>query len=302
MPDLERRLVVLDAPSNLGLRPPAQGSVPGCDKAPGVLRDAGLLPRVNATDGGVVTAGRYRAGQREGEVRNEAAIIDHSRRLADRLLALPEHSVAVVLGGDCSILVGIALALRRRGRFGLVSLDGLDYRHPGNSGSVGAAGGENLALVTGRGWGLADIDGQRPYLRAADVVAIGPRPDDEYAVEAAGDGILVLDSDAVAADAAAVARRAVEVVDRPDLDGFWVHLDADVLDPTVMPAVDSPEPGGLTFEQLAAVLRPLVASPRMVGIDLTIYDPDLDPGFRFGHRLADLLVDVLAEVSADSRA
>ncbi|MFD5265001.1 arginase family protein [Streptomyces sp. NPDC058335] len=31
----------------------------------------------------------------------------------------------------------------------------------------------------------------------------------------------------------------------PELDGFWVHLDADVLDPTVMPAVDSPDPDGL---------------------------------------------------------
>jgi hypothetical protein len=36
-----------------------------------------------------------------------------------------------------SILIGLALALSRRGRYGLAALDGLDYRHPGDSTQVG---------------------------------------------------------------------------------------------------------------------------------------------------------------------
>ena len=58
----------------------------------------------------------------------------------------------IVLGGDCSILIGCALSLRRRGRYGLALLDGHgDFRHPGNSDAVDAAAGEDLAIVSGRG-------------------------------------------------------------------------------------------------------------------------------------------------------
>lgn len=80
------------------------------------------------------------------------------------------------------------------------------------------------------------------------------------------------------------------------LDGFWVHLDADVLDPAVMPAVDSPDGGGLLPEELGPLLRVLVRSPRRVGLDVTVYDPDLDPDGTAGALLTDLLVAAFAEV------
>jgi arginase family enzyme len=62
-----------------------------------------------------------------------------------------------------------------------------------------------------------------------------------------------------------------------ELSGFWVHMDADVLDPSVMPAVDSPDPNGLAIDEVYRLLRTLVASPRCAGFQLTIDDPDLDP-------------------------
>jgi arginase len=131
----ERELVVLDAPSNLGLRPPAPGAVPGVYKLAGALRDKGLLERLVAADGGVVVPPRYQSQWKRGDgVRNERAIERFSSRLADRVGALLDRgSFPVVLGGDCSILLGNMLALRRRGRYGLVFVDGhSDFRHPGN--------------------------------------------------------------------------------------------------------------------------------------------------------------------------
>jgi arginase len=62
----------------------------------------------------------------------------------------------------------------------------------------------------------------------------------------------------------------------PALDGFWVHLDADILDDAIMPAVDYRMPGGLSWDELAAVLRAAAASDRMVGIDITILTPWYD--------------------------
>jgi hypothetical protein len=46
-------------------------------------------------------------------------------------------------------------------------------------------------------------------------------------------------------------------VGRGHLAGYWLHLDVDVLDPGHLPAVDSPEPGGLSPEELTALLAAL---------------------------------------------
>jgi arginase len=63
------------------------------------------------------------------------------------------------------------------------------------------------------------------------------------------------------------------------LDGFWIHLDADVLDDGIMPAVDyRMEGGGLDFSELSELLRVLVSSGRGVGMSVTIFNPNLDPG------------------------
>ena len=52
-PPMPRRFV-LDAPSNLGPRPPEEGAVPGCYKLPWALRDRKLLQRLDAEDAGSV--------------------------------------------------------------------------------------------------------------------------------------------------------------------------------------------------------------------------------------------------------
>ncbi len=73
-----------------------------------------------------------------------------------------------------------------------------------------------------------------------------------------------------------------------------MHIDADILDPSVMPAVDSPDPNGLTVDEVRVLLRTLAVSPRCVGLQLTVYDPDLD-FYAFGAMLlAHLLEHALA--------
>src|SRR5262249_1833844 len=130
-----RPVALVDAPSNLGLRPPADGAPPGVYKLAGALRDNGFLGRPDPTARGVV-APRYSAISQPGDgVRNEAAIERYSSKLADRVERLLDDGFfPVVLGGDCSVLIGNQLALRRRGRFGLAFIDGhSDFRHLGNS-------------------------------------------------------------------------------------------------------------------------------------------------------------------------
>ena len=72
------------------------------------------------------------------------------------------------------------------------------------------------------------------------------------------------------------AARAIECLTKPELDGFWVHLDADVLDDAIMPAVDYRMPDGLSWDELMAILRACIATGQIVGINVTILNPKLD--------------------------
>ncbi|MFH8634472.1 arginase family protein [Streptomyces lydicus] len=241
-----RRTVLIDAPSNLGLRPPAPGCVPGCYKLAGALREQGLLRRLGALEGGVVVPPRYDLGEwREGEDGdfNAAALAGYTRKLAGRVERhVRDGDFPVVLGGDCSILLGAVLGLRRLGRYGVAYVDGHgDFRHPGNvavSGPLGAAAGEGVAQITGRGQAdLTDLDGLRPYvrdadvcvlgIRDADVCVLGIRDADEDQEEMAGLGIRHTPVGAIRRRGPdAVARDTLKHLQSPPLDGFWIHLDA----------------------------------------------------------------------------
>jgi arginase len=257
-----------------------------------VLREHGLLARLEAEDFGVVVPPDYvDSVDAETRVRNAGAIREYSLALAESVGRLLDGGFfPVVLGGDCSILLGSALALRRRGCFGLLFLDGhTDLQTPESSETAGAAG-MDLALATGMGPSLlASIDGLGPSIRAADVVVVGyrwPEPG-SGSVELPAEAIMALPLEVIRRDGAGYA--AAKVVERFAEQSFWMHFDVDVLDPVWMPAVDSPDPGGMSPDEVLTVLRAAVQSPRCVGMEITIYDPTLDPGRDAARLIVDLL-------------
>lgn len=284
-------LTVIDAPSNLGLRPPIPGSVPGCYKAGWALREAGIFDGIDVHSGGTVVPPRYEAAWSPGQGdRNAEAIAVFSEQLAGRVeAAVDQQRFVVVLGGDCSVFIGVCLGLRRRGRYGAVFVDGhSDFRHPGNAPAIGAAAGEDLAIVTGRGDSrLVNLGGSGPYLADTDVVVVGTRPDEQCEEELGELGVPVWSVERVRATGLDQSLRSVvSHLDGGHLDGIWLHLDVDVLDSTVMPAVDTPSSGGLTMEELGVTLQRIVAEPAVVGLDLCIFDPDLDPTGGYARALA----------------
>jgi arginase len=301
------KIGLLSAPSNLGLRPPAPTSVPGCAKAPEALREPGLhrrLAELGAEDRGVVPSGRYTDDATPGSLRNRDAIVEHARRLAERIDLLRADGLApLILGGDCSILVAAGLSLRRApGRYGLVHLDGhTDFRNPGNSEQCASLAGEDLAAAVGLHWpSIADIDGLSPYFLPADTAHAGCRDDDEELQEATAVLGAVLPTSQIRHQGVEqAARKILDVTDRADLDGYWIHLDVDILDPKVMPAVDSPDPGGLNAAELTELLTAL--APRAVGAQVTVFDPDLDPDGAHARLLTDILATGLAPLSHDRR-
>jgi arginase len=209
--------------------------------------------------------------------------------------ALDGARFPVVLGGDCSVLLGPMLALRRRGRFGLVFIDGhADFQHPSQE-ENGEVASLDLALVTGRGPAiLADLDGLRPLVGDEDVVLLGLRAigdNDRFLDEDVTDtAITVIDHDEIVGRGAARALETIhERLGSAALEGFWVHFDVDVLDSAQMPAVDYRVPGGLDWTQAEDLLQGILSMRGAMGIELTIFNPRLDPTGVLASRLANLL-------------
>jgi arginase len=87
-----------------------------------------------------------------------------------------------------------------------------------------------------------------------------------------------------------VAAAGAELASRLTTAGpIWLHLDVDVLDEVVFPATDYLQPGGLDWDELAAVLAPLAASEELVGASLACYNPEKDPRLECGRRLVEAL-------------
>ena len=60
---------------------------------------------------------------------------------------------------------------------------------------------------------------------------------------------------------------------------FCLHIDLDVLDPCMVPAVDSPDEGSFEGGHLAELVNFL--APGAIGADVTIFNPDLDPNGKY---------------------
>lgn len=286
-----RQFAVIQAPSGLGLR--AVG-VEGLGEA---LLGHGLMQMLGA--GSLTTVAPPPAsGIRDpvSGVLNGPEIAAYAVALADVVgRVLDAGETPLVLGGDCSVLLGAALALRRRGGAGLLFLDGhADFYQPSAEPS-GEAASMDLALATGHGpSAVGDLEGRSPLIRVEDAVIVGFRDAEEQARDGSQPlpaALLALDLAAVrAAGAPAAAERALAHLTRPDApDRFWVHVDADVLDDAILPAVDYRQPGGLSPDELATILAAAMATGRVAGIEVTIYNPALDPDGTAGAALTGAL-------------
>jgi arginase len=245
-----------------------------------------VVERLRAVDLGNVGPPAYRDFDRPpGRARNEPELVEYCRALGGRVVAAADDGrFVMLLGGDCSIVLGALLGARQSagGAVGLAYVDAhADFATPEES-RTGSVASMCLGLAVGRGdSALARLRGTEPLVVDRNVALLGRRDgaDPWYGHEAlAASQILDLPDTALRArgfsDAAAAALARLA---SPALSGFWIHLDADVINPVDMPAVDSPEPGGLRAHELVELLAPLVQHPRALGLEVTIYDPGLDP-------------------------
>jgi arginase len=164
----------------------------------------------------------------------------------------------------------------------LFFLDGhADFYLPEQSLTGGVAG-MDLAFATGRGNDiLSDIDGEKPLVRDADTVVFGfrdMREDEVLKVPKLSETEIktfnLPEVRQMGIEKAAC--NALQILQNKLLDGFWIHVDADVLDDLVMPAVDSRQPDGLSREEFIQIMKILLNSDKATGMHIGIFDPDMD--------------------------
>ncbi|MET0768346.1 MAG: arginase family protein [Solirubrobacteraceae bacterium] len=244
----------------------------GEELAPAALRAAGLAARLGLDDAGDVT------GRLTDRVRDPGTGVIAFAQLVEASAALRDAATRAdgrvfVLGGDCSLLPG-ALAGARPDDLWMI--DGHPDALDGTSSPTGEAADMDLAILTGHGPpDLTGLAGATPIVAPERVALVGHRPAsvgqdvaDELALVPAGVH-QVLAPDVRARGGEEVAAGMLE---RTAGRRAWLHLDFDVLDETALPAVSYPQPEGLGWDDLHALLAPLLAAPSLAGVSIADFD------------------------------
>lgn len=299
---MKRNIAPFAAPSCLGL------GETGVENLPEALEDAGLLDCLGAQwYGWMPSIGVTDELDPETGFRNVALARDYTLALADKVVRLVgEEKFPLIVGGDCSILIGIMLGLSRLGDYGLLFLDGHSDFYQDDTIPDGELSAAELAIVTGRGPDvLTAMDGKKPYISDERVVVFGYRDEAESAAEGApsvtATGMKVYDLEAVRElTASKAATESAKYLAGLATEGTWIHLDVDVLDFADMPAVDFPLAGGLSYEELRVVLLEHLRSGKVVGMDVAILNPDLAPDATIVQKFSAFLCSVLKGVAVDA--
>lgn len=286
---------IIDAPSILGLFP--QG-VEDLSKA--VLSN-GIADRLSAPIAAHLTPLQYStARDLDTGFLNGVAARTYTLSLAEIVeKELANQRIPVILGGDCSILHGALVALKRRGRSGLLYLDGHADFFNAKESPTGEIADMGLAIAVGRNHALmADIDHLAPYVRPEDAVLFGYR-DERISLDAGmqpvrGTGVHCFDLDRIRELGFATAlATALEPLKNPQIERVFVHFDADVLDDDIMPAVDYRLASGLSFSEVTQAIQAVRQIGKLAGLTLTIFNPRLDPDGSIGRNLTACVVAAL---------
>jgi arginase len=209
--------------------------------------------------------------------------------------ALSRNERPLVIGGDCSFLVGVAAGLRRAGReAGLCFIDGHADYYDGETSPTGESADMDLAIVHGQGpEELTAIAGPPPLIDSGRTAILGHRPaeldpDVAFERERVPAAVRQLDAPAIRdIGPGRAARETLEHLDAPD--SLWIHLDLDALDEAELPAVSYPQPRGLSWDELEELLGLLFAEGRPIGVSVADFNPDLDPDGAYANRIVELL-------------
>jgi arginase len=281
MNDAGRKVGVIGVPTSAG------AFAPGQEQAPAALRQAGLVEQLR--DGGVEVSDygdretwRWRPDRERPLAQNLGKVVeivdDTAARVIESILA---GETTLVLGGDCTVGIGtVAGHVERSDGVGLIYFDlHADLNIP-SSAPPGALDWMGMAHMLGDRDAereLVEVGPRAPLLEPGQVVLLAwgreqARPHERESIERFG--LETIPVEEVRTDPAAAATKALESI-AARADRVLVHFDVDVIDFTDTPLSENTGRNeGIAYEQAAAALGVLLASPKLAGVTVTELNPN----------------------------
>jgi len=294
----------------IGVPSSAGAHGPGQEKAPSALRTAGLLGALreaglDVEDLGDLPVARFAPDRAERKRQSQSQVVKVARQVADAVASAVERElIPIVLGGDCTITLGVVAGLlRHQPDLGLIYFDGdADLTTPETTRS-GIFDSMGVAHMIGAGDpDLAHIGPRFPLLEQDRIILFGFHP---YEIEPDESRVLasspmakypVTSMDGRPVELAAQARARLE--DRAR--AITVHFDVDVMDSAEIPLADWPHYDALSFGDAMRCLSVFVGSPKLAALVVTEINPDHDPDGLLVRQFVDAFAGAMRPVAANA--
>ena len=207
-------------------------------------------------------------------------IIPMSRRVSGSVAtSVQAGHFPLVLGGDHSLSIGSVRGAARNRKIGVIWLDAHADFNTAETTPSGNIHGMSLAILSGLGdKSLVQLwDENIPVIDPKKIAIIGARDlDSGEKVNLKDAGAMVMSMEQIDRyGMVAVVEKAIEHVSR-DVDGIYLSLDLDALDPRHAPGVGTPVPAGLTQREAHLACEMIAETNKLVGMDLVEVNPILD--------------------------
>jgi arginase len=299
-----RKIGLLGVPTSAGSHNAGQ------ERAPEAFRSAGILTElesrgVEVFDFGDLETATHRPSSREAGVRDASRVVQVATQTRDKVVEIAASGYQpVVLGGDCTITIGVVAGLSATGSVGLLYFDGdADLNTPELSGS-GVLDTMGITHLLGGGVReLAELGDRTPLLDSERLVLAGFDPGE---LDTAQWQSLV--SRQLTAMPAALLRSQPEESVRRALahltaaaESVVVHFDVDVIDTGAFPLANFPHFAGLLPDEAFGCLQTMCASPAVEALVVTEVNPGHDPDGSLVARVVEAVVRALAGVPHPAR-
>jgi arginase len=303
------RVSVIGVPSSAGAHAPGQ------ERAPAAYRDAGIVELLakrgyEVHDRGDLQRVRWSPDRENPRAQHAELVADVADAVATAVASAVRDvgTSVLVLGGDCTIEVGVVSGFLRAGkRIGLIYLDaGPDLNVPSavRLGFLDWMGAAHLLGLPEATPALSRLGPRFPLLQPADVVFAGAVPDELTDWErrvVKEKSLRVIWSEDVAADPAQAAQDAISRL-AGDVELILLHFDLDVVDFIDFPAADFPTiNAGVRLQDALAFIGEIARHPKFAALTVCEFNPDhVDEQHELVRTFVEQLIAALPVASAVS--
>ncbi len=292
-----KKIALLGAPSS------AAALSAGHERAPAALREAGLIPALEAagfevTDLGDAAPQLFQPDDEHPRARNLPAALAGLRDLRPRVeVAVKSGALPLVIGGDCMIVLATIAGARRYFRnVGLVYMDSdADLNEPASTPS-GCVDGMVISHAIGRGAAeMIRFWNEPPLVREPEIALFGVNRTDPAEDKFLGRTPMraYRAEDIAKLGAAAAAQQALDRMHGAGHE-FVLHFDVDVISSEEFRATNYPSVSALRLADARAALAVFARQPHLAVMTVCAYNPALDADGSAAKLVIELIVEALA--------